>query len=160
MSTLANYSSILEIGFGLNLAISYISVFINPAVSRSEAEIARFQWWVENPERLESIGSKKLTPADFEDALSAWLYEAGRMRRAIERHRRIPTALAIIAAALLYVALWFPTVEVGNWGPLFLLLLSFGPIMGGSTYLWARTRRERDKERAACDAANKLFIKK
>lgn len=158
MPTLSDYSSILEIGFGLNLAVSYINMFVSPALKRAENEIARFSWWVENPERLQAIGGKKLAPAEFEDALSNWLYDAGRMRRAIERHQRFPTYSAFFASVALFVGLLFPDLEVGKIELSVVVALSIGPVVLGSLYLWYRTKKERRAERKACDVANKLFI--
>ncbi len=75
MPTLSDYSSILEIGIGLNLAVSYIGTFVEPSIRRAEAEIVQFRWWVDGPERLKQISGRPLKLPTSKEALSEWTAE-------------------------------------------------------------------------------------
>lgn len=158
MPTLSDYTSILEIGFGVNAAISYVYLFINPAIRKSEADITRFQWWVENPERLKSMVGRNLDLEEFEDALTNWIFTAERMNKAIERHQRFPIFCALLSAVILFAAFFFQDVVATNLILIGVSFLCFAPVILGSAYLWYRTSSERSAERAACQKANGLFI--
>ncbi|RTL94646.1 MAG: hypothetical protein EKK31_30415 [Hyphomicrobiales bacterium] len=160
MPNIGEYSSVIQIGFGLNLAVSYVNLFVNPALSRAERDVARFSWWIETPERLKEVVGKKLALAEFEEALSHWLQKTDRMTHAIEMHRRGPIFCALSAALALYVSMLFPSVQLNIWSIGAIVFLSFAPVVLGSGYLWFRTREERAAEREACRKANKLFMPK
>lgn len=158
MPTVAEYSSVIQVGFGLNLAVSYVNLFVNPALSRSQRDVERFSWWIESPERLAEIAGKHLDPAEFEEALSHWLQKADRMKLAIEKHQRGPVFFALIAALALYVLMLFPAIELSIWDIAAMVFTSVAPVILGSAYLWLRTSEERVAERDACNKANRLFM--
>jgi hypothetical protein len=160
MPNIGEYSSVIQIGFGLNLAVSYVNLFVNPALSRAERDVARFSWWIETPERLKEVAGKKLDLAEFEEALSHWLQKIDRMTHAIETHRRGPICCALLAALALYVSMLFTSVQLGTLSIAAIVFLSIAPVILGSGYLWFRTREERAAEREACRRANNLFMPK
>lgn len=160
MPNIGEYSSVIQIGFGLNLAVSYVNLFVNPAQSRAERDVARFSWWIERPQRLEEVVGRKLDLAEFEEALSHWLQKTDRMTRSIETHRRGPICFALLAALVLYFSMLFPSVQLAIWSIAAIVFLSVGPVVLGSGYLWYRTRDDRAAERQACNKANKLFMPK
>lgn len=158
MPTIAEYSSVIQIGFGLNLAVSYVNLFVNPALSRAERDVARFSWWIETPERLKEVAGKNLYLAEFEEALSHWLQKTDRMTQAIERYRRGPVCFSLLAASALYISMLFPSVQLNIWTIAAIVFVSIAPVVLGSGYLWLRTRDDRAAERQACRKANKLFM--
>jgi hypothetical protein len=159
MLTLGDYSSLLEIGFGLNLAVSYVNLFVNPSVLRAERGLAGFRWWVDAPERLHEVEGKRLDAEEFEEALANWTDAIDRMTRAIDKHRKWPTGLALVAACLLYTAMYFPSAPAQTRELIAIAVLSILPVVGGSIYLWFRTKSERVAERQACKSANSLFVR-
>lgn len=158
MPTLGDYSSILEIGIGLNLAVSYIGTFVEPSIRRAENEMGQFRWWIDAPGRLGQVSGRSLDPADFEESLSEWITEADSMKRSIKKHRTLPTTISLAAAALLFSGLFFPFVPVSTWGLIGLAFLALVPVFGGAMYVWCRTRGERRSEREKARAANGVLI--
>ena len=158
MPTLGDYSSILEIGIGLNLAVSYVGTFVEPSIQRAASEITRFRWWTDAPERLTQIAGRQYDPADFEEALSEWVADADSMKRSIERHRKLPTILSLAAAFILFFGLCFPGFSIPSWTWAPLAVLALLPI-GGAAYVWCRTRNERRAQRSRAKAATGLLMK-
>lgn len=157
MSSVSDYTSILEIGFGLNAAASYVGAFINPALKISREEIDRFRWWIDNPDRARSLLSEGKSMEDCEDRLVSWEHAYDNLARKVKQLSQIPIGFSIAAALGCVFVLMLPEMSVTDFGLLALMTLVVGPSLGGAAYTWFASREVQQKERLQAKRANDLF---
>jgi hypothetical protein len=159
MATLGDYSSVFEIGITLNLASSYINLFINPAMTKAEKELSNFRWWHENPQQLEAIRGKKVDPGQIEESYAEWFEKFGVLQKKVEKLSKQISILTVFSAVVLYLMLFFPELPATLLVVLLAVVFSIGPLICGACYLWIRSRTERVAERRTASNAKEIFSK-
>jgi hypothetical protein len=157
MLTMGDYSSVSEIGIGVNLAVAYISIFVEPSINRAQKQIDQFRWWTEEPERIELVRRRTLSAEDLEDALTEWCQEFELMTDAIRRHSKFPICVSSVSALCLCATLFAPSLPVNALAVFALGGLAFAPVLLGAGYVWWRTSSERESERKMAKRANGLL---
>lgn len=157
MSTISDYSSVLEIGFGLNAAASYVGVFINPSLTSARAELDRFVWWVEHPDRALPNMAESTTLEECEDKLVSWEQAYDNLSRKVKRLSQWPIGFCIAAAVGCFLLLLVPDVPVNAVGLFFVSCLVFAPSVVGALFVWFASRRLRRRERTKAQRAKDLF---
>lgn len=157
MSTISDYSSLLEIGFGLNAAASYVGVFINPVLTSSKAELDRYRWWVEHPERALPNMVEGTTAEDCEDRLVSWERSYSNLEIKTRQVSQWPIGVNVSAAAGCFLFLLIPDMAINPIGLIALVSLVLAPSTIGGLFVWFGTEELRRRERTQAQRAHSLF---
>jgi hypothetical protein len=155
--TISDFTSLLEIGFGVNVAASYLSVFVSPLLDRASREIDKFRWLLDNPEKAAKALLNGTTVADLEDRFVEWERLLNKLERTTERVRQKPTGFCIAAALSCFVLLFFPSLHVDILGAVGIGFLAIGPSLLGALFVWRVTDKDRVGERKAADRTKSLI---
>ncbi|WP_027833616.1 hypothetical protein [Maritalea myrionectae] len=158
MQSFGDYASVLELGFAINVAATFVNSFTSPILSRARADYNRADYWLSNPEKMERLNFSEAAKNDLEDSLAQWYMAIHSLEKEISNKNIVVDKIGIAAAIGCFLLLLIPQVELyAPYTPIIATVLAIGPMGLSMVWISDKTSIARKKERVLRDKTNVII---